>query len=110
MPAILRKGDIRVGVSTGGKSPAMAAILRDKIEEVVTAQDVLQVRLQGYIRKEARKRLKDAASRKEFAYKMISDRRIGALLRRKDYLGARKLAAQMLMREASTKKGRTGRA
>jgi len=102
MPAIAMIGDIRVGVSTGGRSPAMAAVLRGKIEKVVTRQDVLQVRLQGYIRKECRKRLKDAASRKEFAYKVIRDRRIGALLRKNDYAGARKRAEEML-EEASAK-------
>lgn len=100
MPAISRIGDIRIGVSTGGRSPAMAGLLRGKIEKVITRQDVLQVRLQGHIRKEARRQLKDAASRKEFAYRVIRDRRIGSLLRKGDYPGARKLAEKML-REAS---------
>ena len=108
MPAIAKAGDIRVGVSTGGKSPAMAGILRGRIEKVITKQDVLQVKLQGYIRKESRKRLKDAKSRKEFAYKVIGDRRIAALLRRHDYPGARRLAEEML-REASSKAGRATR-
>jgi precorrin-2 dehydrogenase / sirohydrochlorin ferrochelatase len=107
MPAIAMIGDIRVGVSTGGRSPAMAAVLRGKIEKVVTRQDVLQVRLQGYIRKECRKRLKDAASRKEFAYRVIRDRRIGALLRKNDYAGARKRAEEML--EEASPKGVTTR-
>jgi precorrin-2 dehydrogenase/sirohydrochlorin ferrochelatase len=102
MPAIAMIGDIRVGVSTGGRSPAMASVLRGKIEKVVTRQDVLQVRLQGHIRKESRKRLKDAASRKEFAYKVIRDRTIGALLRKNDYAGARRRAEKML-EEASAK-------
>ena len=96
MPAIAKVGDIRVGVSTGGKSPAMAGLLRGRIEKVITHQDVLQVKLQGYIRKESRKVLKDAGSRKEFAYMVIRDRRIGALLRKRDYAGARKLAEEML--------------
>jgi precorrin-2 dehydrogenase / sirohydrochlorin ferrochelatase len=104
MPAIAKVGDIRVGVSTGGKSPAMAGIIRGRIEKVITPQDVLQVKLQGFIRKESRKRLKGSASRKEFAYKVIQDRRIGALLRRRDYAGARKLAEEML-REASMNPG-----
>jgi precorrin-2 dehydrogenase / sirohydrochlorin ferrochelatase len=101
MPAIAKAGDIRVGVSTGGKSPAMAGILRGRIEKAITRQDVLQVKLQGYIRKESRKRLKDAESRKEFAYKVIRDRRIAALLRRHDYAGARRLAVEMLREAAS---------
>jgi len=106
MPAIAKIGDVRVGVSTGGKSPAMAGVLRSKIEDVITREDVLQVRLQGYIRKKARRLLKDAASRKEFAYKVIRDRRIGALLRKNDYAGARRLAEKML-REASASAGAT---
>jgi precorrin-2 dehydrogenase/sirohydrochlorin ferrochelatase len=100
MPAIAAIGDIRVGVSTGGKSPAMAGLLRDKVEKAITQQDVLQVRLQGYIRKESRKRLKDAASRKEFAYRVIRDERIKALLKKKDYPGARRRAEKMLREEA----------
>jgi len=106
MPAISKIGDIRIGVSTGGRSPAMAGLLRGKLEKVITRQDVLQVRLQGQIRKEARRSLKDAASRKEFAYKVIRDRKIGALLRKGDYAGARKLAEEML-REASAEGGAT---
>jgi precorrin-2 dehydrogenase / sirohydrochlorin ferrochelatase len=101
MPAIAKMGDIRVGVSTGGKSPAMAGVLRRKIEKGINRQDVLQVRLQGHIRKESRRRLKDAASRKEFAYKVIRDRRIAALLRKNDYPGARRRAEKMLVEEAS---------
>lgn len=96
MPALAKIGDVRVGVSTGGMSPAMAAILRDKVEKVVTRKDVLLVRLQGHIRKESRRRLKDAATRKEFAYKVIRDRKMGALLTRGDYAGARALAEKML--------------
>jgi len=106
MPAIAKLGDIRVGVSTGGRSPAMAGILRRRIEKVITPEDVLQVRLQGYIREASRQRLKHAALRKEFAYEVIRDRRIGALLRKKDYSGARKLAEKML-EEASAKTGAT---
>jgi siroheme synthase-like protein len=104
MPALARIGDVRIGVSTGGMSPAMAAILRDKVEKVVTQRDVLLVRLQGHIRKESRKRLKDAVSRKEFAYKVIRDRRLGALLKKGDYAGAKALAERMLEEEARREK------
>jgi siroheme synthase-like protein len=101
MPAIAKLGDIRVGVSTGGRSPAMAGILRRRIEKVIYPEDALQVRLQGYIRKASRKRLKDAASRKDFAYRVIRDRRISALLKRKEYAAAKRLAEKMLLEEAS---------
>ena len=42
--------------------------------------------------------MKDAASRKEFAYKVIRDKRIGALLTKNDYAGAKRLAERMLKR------------
>jgi siroheme synthase-like protein len=107
MPALAKVGDVRVGVSTGGMSPAMAAILRDKVEKVVTRKDVLLVRLQGHIRKESRRRLRDAAKRKEFAYEVIRDRQIGALLTRGDYPGAKALAEKML--EEAARRGRATR-
>lgn len=100
MPAIAKAGDIRVGVSTGGRSPAMARVLRRRIEKVITRQDVLQVRLQAHIRKASRKRLKEAASRKEFAYKVLQDQRVGALLMREKYVDARRLAERMLQEAA----------
>ncbi len=100
MPAIARMGDISIGVSTGGKSPAMAGVLRRKIEKIITREDILQVRLQGYIRKKSRKSLRSAASRKDFAYKVIQDKRVGALLKEERYADARRLAEEMLRKEA----------
>ncbi len=99
MPAIAKKGDIRIGVSTGGRSPAMAGVLRRKIEKVITRQDVLQVRLQGHIRKASRTRLKDAGSRREFVYKVMLDKKVGALLKKEKYAEARRLAEKMLLEE-----------
>jgi precorrin-2 dehydrogenase / sirohydrochlorin ferrochelatase len=36
LPAILRRGDVQVAVSTNGRSPAMASWIRTRIGEVVT--------------------------------------------------------------------------
>src|SRR6185295_14505235 len=35
MPAVVRQGDIAIAISTGGKSPGLAARLRDKIAETI---------------------------------------------------------------------------
>ncbi|HUI01320.1 MAG TPA: bifunctional precorrin-2 dehydrogenase/sirohydrochlorin ferrochelatase [Nitrososphaerales archaeon] len=100
MPAVAARGDIRVGVSTGGRSPAMASVLRKRIEKSISDEDALQVKLQGEIRRSWKKWLKEPGERKEFAYRLISDRRIARCLRKKDYAGAKRLAQRML-REAS---------
>jgi precorrin-2 dehydrogenase/sirohydrochlorin ferrochelatase len=102
MPAIAKLGDVRVAVSTEGKSPAMAGILRRRIEKLITPEDLSQVRLQGHIREASRKRLKDARARKEFVYKVINNKKIGALLRKGKYSEAERLADAMLLMEPST--------
>ena len=102
MPAIAKLGDVRVAISTEGKSPAMAGLLKRRIEKLITLEDLLQVRLQGHIRELSRKHLKDAGSRKDFVYKVIDDKKIRALLRRKRYAEAKRLAEAMLFKEAPT--------
>ena len=46
LPAVAHVGDVKVAVSTGGKSPAMARVLRERIEKLVTPQDLLEIELQ----------------------------------------------------------------
>lgn len=96
MPAIAELGDIRVGISTGGLSPAMAGLLRRRIEKAITPEDVLQVKLQGHIRGLSRVVLSDPAARKKLVYNVIGDTRISALLKRGRYRQAERLAEGML--------------
>lgn len=96
MPAIAEVGDIRVGVSTGGLSPAMAGILRRRIEKVVTPEDVMQVKLQGHIRDISKVILSGPAARKDFAYSVINDTKVSALLKRGLYDEAESLVDEML--------------
>jgi siroheme synthase-like protein len=102
MPAIAKLGGVRVAISTDGASPAMAGLLRQRIERLITPEDLLQVKLQGYIREVSRRHLKDAGSRKAFVYKVIGDKKIGALLKKKKYAEAKRRAESMLLREAAT--------
>jgi uroporphyrin-III C-methyltransferase/precorrin-2 dehydrogenase/sirohydrochlorin ferrochelatase len=38
MPAILRRGDVAIGISTGGAAPALARLIREKIERVLPSR------------------------------------------------------------------------
>src|SRR5262245_33629284 len=38
MPAIIRRGDVAIGISTGGASPALARLVRERIERVLPAR------------------------------------------------------------------------
>lgn len=96
MTGIARIGDIRVAVSTGGMSPAMAGVLRRKIESLIATEDVLQVRLQGELRAALKKSISDPSKRKKAVYKVIRDKRISSLLRSSKYEDARLRALFMI--------------
>jgi precorrin-2 dehydrogenase/sirohydrochlorin ferrochelatase len=81
-------------------SPAMASILRKRVEKLITREDLLQIKLQGHLREASKKRLGDPASRREFVYRIINDEGIKELLRRDKYAEARRLAMKMLLSEA----------
>lgn len=80
MPAVAKLGDIRVAISTGGNSPAMASILRKRIEKNITREDILQVRLHGKIRGRIKGKFKDHEARKKAVYALLEDKKIKKLL------------------------------
>jgi len=64
VPAVVRRGDVVVAVSTSGRSPALAAALRAKIETVVTDEAGRAARILGEVRSEVHSRFSDTDRRK----------------------------------------------
>ncbi len=50
LPAVAKVGDVKIAVSTSGKSPAMAKALRERIEKMITTEDLLEIELQNHVR------------------------------------------------------------
>jgi precorrin-2 dehydrogenase/sirohydrochlorin ferrochelatase len=50
VPAILEKGNIKIAISTGGKSPAMARYIKEKVISNITEEIVILTELLGRIR------------------------------------------------------------
>ncbi len=96
MPALAKRGDIRVAVSTGGRSPAMARVLRNRIEHVITPEDSREVRLQSMIRQEIKNRIPDAQTRKDCIYTIIENRKIKQFLRTGRFEEAQRLATKQI--------------
>ena len=79
-PAVAQKGSIRVGLCTNGKSPLMSRLLRQRIEKIITEEDVLQVELQAHARKLAREKIQGWEARREALYRIAGDQEIKRLL------------------------------
>jgi len=76
MPAVAKIGDINIAISTGGKSPAMAKLLRKRIEQTIRTEDIRQVQLQGQLRKNIKKQFRTSEERKTYIYKIMRNKKI----------------------------------
>ncbi|MCW4048122.1 MAG: bifunctional precorrin-2 dehydrogenase/sirohydrochlorin ferrochelatase [Candidatus Bathyarchaeota archaeon] len=102
-PATFRKGSIRVGVCTDGKSPLMSRVLRQRLENAVTEMDVLMVELQSHTRTIVKDHISDGSQRRETLYKIYNDPVIRQLLSDGN-LEEGKVNAVKLIEEIYTKK------
>jgi precorrin-2 dehydrogenase/sirohydrochlorin ferrochelatase len=80
-PAIVRRGDLTVAISTGGKAPVMAVRLRQKLERELGAEHARFLELAGRLRAPLARRWPDFETRRTLWYRLI-DSDVIHLLRR----------------------------
>jgi len=56
LPAVIRRGDLAVAVSTGGVSPAVTRAIREELDEYFNADYARFVQIAGEVRRELRER------------------------------------------------------
>ena len=105
LPATTKKGDVQIAIYTEGKSPAMASVLRKKVERMITKEDVLQVKLQDYTRKIVKKKIDDKNIRRNVLYRVIRDERIKRLLEAGQLNEAKNIAGQIVLRYRQSRGG-----
>jgi precorrin-2 dehydrogenase/sirohydrochlorin ferrochelatase len=81
LPAVSKIGEVRIAVSTGGKSPAMAKTLRERIERLITEKDLLHIELQEYLRAILKEEVSEQKVRKKILYEVLEDKRVNELLK-----------------------------
>ena len=96
LPAVARIGDVRVTISTGGKSPAMAKALRTRIEKLITKEDLLHIKLQEYMRGILKQRIINQKDRKKILYKILEDEQVQKSLKDGKFGGAQKTALKIM--------------
>ncbi len=109
MPSIGAAGAIRVAVSSSGLSPAMAVILRRRMERSIRPIDVARVRLQGRLRKSILRSIPTHEGRRSAFYRILRHREIGQLLREDRFEEAVALGREVIATyaRAGTKAART---
>ncbi|HEY0512584.1 MAG TPA: bifunctional precorrin-2 dehydrogenase/sirohydrochlorin ferrochelatase [Thermoanaerobaculia bacterium] len=94
-PAIVRRGDLSVAISTGGKAPVMAVRLRQRLEEELGQEHARFLELAGTVRKPLAELLPDLATRRDLWYRLI-DSDVLHLLRSGDEPAALSLFEEIL--------------
>jgi siroheme synthase-like protein len=93
-PAVLRRGDLAVAVTTGGKAPALAVRLRERLERELGSEHARFLEIAGEIRGSLTRRVPDFEQRRALWYRLV-DSDVLDLLRRGDDAGARGRAAEI---------------
>jgi len=88
VPALLRRGDLTIAISTGGRSPSLAQHLRRELEGRYGPEYAALVALLGELRPVVRQRLRDPQARRQVWARMIESEAL-ALLRAGDQQAAR---------------------
>ena len=70
-PAILRKGDLNIAISTGGKAPALAVRLKERFQKEIGPQYERFLELSGQLREPLARHIPDFETRKKLWYELV---------------------------------------
>jgi len=96
LPAVAHVGDVKIAVSTSGKSPAMARALRERIEGMVTKQDLLEIELQEKARAALQTKVADPNMRSKTLYQILHSEEIKKALSEGRVAEAEELAMKII--------------
>ena len=103
LPAVAKVGDVKIAVSTSGKSPAVAKALRERIEKMITPEDLLEIRLQEYMRGFLKKRVSDSKVKSRFLNEILNDQKIKQVLKEGKLHEAQEIAVKLLEKKGGIK-------
>jgi siroheme synthase-like protein len=95
MPAVVRRGDIAIAISTGGTSPGLAARLRQKIGRLIGPEYGLLAQMLSKARPYIRQRIPAEADRKALQYRIL-DSDIMTYLKENDIAGAERRLREII--------------
>lgn len=94
-PAILRKGDLTIAISTAGKAPVLAVRLKERLQDELGPEYARFLELAGQLREPLAQHIPDFETRKTLWYK-LADSEILDVLARGDELAAVKIISRVV--------------
>jgi precorrin-2 dehydrogenase/sirohydrochlorin ferrochelatase len=95
VPAVVQRGEVKIAVTTGGSSPALARRLREKLEALIGPEYGDLARLLAELRPELHKRFAPGEPRLEAALRLV-DSDLAEILKSGGMQAARHRALQLL--------------
>ncbi len=80
VPSVIKRGDVIIGISTLGKSPALSKYIRERIEDVITPEFAQMAKLQTELREILKLQVRDQKKRREILWNIINDDEVWAAL------------------------------
>jgi precorrin-2 dehydrogenase / sirohydrochlorin ferrochelatase len=96
LPAVAHVGEVKIAVSTSGKSPAMARVLRERIEKMVTPEDLLEIELQSQVRSFLKARVTDPKRRSKLLSEILNNDKIKQVLKEGTLCEAQEIAMKLI--------------
>jgi siroheme synthase-like protein len=80
-PAILRKGDLTIAISTAGKAPALAVRLKERLQEQIGSEYERFLEISGQLREPLARHVPDFETRKALWYQIVDSEALDLLAR-----------------------------
>ncbi|CAM4024426.1 siroheme synthase CysG [Aeromonas bestiarum] len=103
MPSIIDRSPLMVAISSGGKAPVLARLLREKLEALLPQHLGAMAAFAGSLRERVKARFASMGERRRFWERLLGADRLGQALARGDKASANQLADALFAEDAAAK-------
>ena len=103
MPSIIDRSPLMVAISSGGKAPVLARLLREKLEALLPQHLGAMAAFAGGLRDRVKARFASMGERRQFWERLLGADRLGQALARGDKASANQLADALFAEDAGAK-------
>jgi len=101
IPSVIQRGDLTIGISTLGSSPAVSKYTRKKIEQIVTHEYGGMIKLQDEMRTYLKQNVPEQKTRKKILWEILNDGAVWDALSQ-SYEKAYNLAYDIVLQQISS--------